>query len=111
MSESAAGRISHRDKDGNLLELLEWGRLYEDYDYRRIAETNLEGDVLVRTMWEGLDAGIHGGGCMFHTGLRQNGQWQCVWEGQYPCTVAEAEAAHESVVASVRESPTSPNQE
>ncbi|MFH9731829.1 hypothetical protein [Streptomyces sp. NPDC017260] len=101
MPEPAASRISHRDKQGQPLELMEWARLYEDIDYRLVAEAEVD-DVLVRTMWEGIDAGVVGAGDMFHTGVRRAGCWETVWEGHYPCTVIEAEAAHELVVAAER---------
>ena len=104
MSEPAQGRISHRDKEGQPLELLEWARLYEDFEYRLVAETQLD-DVLVRTLWEGIDAGVVGAGDMFHTGYQtgEAGKWQDAWAGHHPCTVIEAEAAHELVVAKLRE--------
>lgn len=102
MSEPAESRISHRDKKGQPLELLEWARLYEDFDYRLVAETQV-GDQLVRTMWEGIDAGVVGAGDMFHTGVRRDDKWRTAWSEQHPCTVIEAEAAHELVVAKIRE--------
>jgi hypothetical protein len=99
MHEPSTDGIRHRDKEGRPLELLEWARLYEDFEYRNVADTQL-GDVLVRTMWEGLDDGVRVA-CMFHTGVRRNGAWQMVWEGFWPCTAIEAEAAHELVVADI----------
>ncbi|AZM47840.1 hypothetical protein DMB38_20445 [Streptomyces sp. WAC 06738] len=104
MTEPPAGRISHRDKEGRPLELLEWAQLYEDFDYRLVAETRV-GDQLVRTMWEGIDAGVVGAGDLFHTGYQSNetGNWRDAWAGHHPCTLIEAEAAHELVVAKVRE--------
>ncbi|MFC4498484.1 MULTISPECIES: hypothetical protein [Streptomyces] len=102
--EQATGRISHRDKEGQPLELLEWAALYEDHAYRLVAETEFD-DVLVRTMWEGIDAGVVGAGDMFHTGVRRAGRWSDAWAGHHPCTLIEAEAAHELVVAKVREQP------
>lgn len=102
MDEPDTGRISHRDKGGRPLELLAWAALYEDLDYRLVAETEV-GDALVRTMWEGIDAGVVGAGDMFHTGVRRAGRWSDAWAGHHPCTVIEAEAAHELVVAKVRE--------
>lgn len=101
MREPTADRISHRDKEGRPLPLLEWARLFEDFEYRLVAETGV-GDVLVRTMWEGIDAGVVGAGDMFHTGVRQADRWSDAWAGHHPCTVVEAEAAHELVVAKIR---------
>lgn len=95
----------YRDKEGRALELMEWARLYEDDDYRLVADTQLDGGVIVRTMWEGLDAKVVGAGDMFHTGVCQNDCWETVWAGNHPCTVAEAKAAHELFVAKVRELP------
>lgn len=104
MPEPPTNRISHRDKDGQPLELLEWAKLYNDFQYRLVADTQLD-DVLVRTMWEGLDAGGLGAGNMFHTGVRRGNHWEDVWAGEYPCTLIEAQAAHELVTAKIRNTP------
>lgn len=102
MSEPAEDRISYRDKEGQPLELMEWAQLFEDDKYRLVAETEV-GSTLVCTMWEGIDAGVVGGGAMFHTGVRRNGHWRTAWAGHHPCTLIEAEAAHELVATKLRE--------
>ncbi|MEW1922215.1 hypothetical protein [Streptomyces sp. NPDC088360] len=99
MNEPDAGRVTHRDKDGRPLELLEWARLHEDLAYRLVAETQV-GDALVRTQWEGIDDGVQVA-CMWHTGVRRDGRWTTIWEGYWPCTLDEAVAEHEQVAADV----------
>ncbi|MFV0135539.1 hypothetical protein ACLGIH_20345 [Streptomyces sp. HMX87] len=102
MSEPAEARVARRDKDGRPLDLMEWARLYEDDDYRLVAETQVD-DVLVRTLWEGHDVQVTCAGDMFHTGVRRGDRWTDEWVGHHPCTLIEAEAAHEIVVAKIRE--------
>ncbi|MFE5853178.1 hypothetical protein ACFQ61_08150 [Streptomyces sp. NPDC056500] len=102
MDDLAAGECFYRDREGQPLDLMEWARLYENHDYRCVSETEHQG-VLVRTSWEGLDAGVIGAGSMFHTGVRRDGRWTPVWAAPYPCTLIEAEAAHELIAAQVRQ--------
>ncbi|MFF1693083.1 hypothetical protein ACFVXC_05575 [Streptomyces sp. NPDC058257] len=103
MEQPADSPVRRWSKEGRPLGLMEWARLYEDDEYRTVAETEVDG-VLVRTMWEGHDVEVMWAGCMFHTGVRRDGRWQDAWEGHHPCTVIEAEAAHELVVAKLRQS-------
>ncbi|MGW1261236.1 hypothetical protein ACWD7Y_04645 [Streptomyces drozdowiczii] len=101
MSEPAAGRISHRDKDGNPLELLEWARLHEDMSYRLVAEDEVAGQR-VRTVWEGIDDGVQVA-CMWANGVSSDGEtYRTVWEGFWPCTQDEALAAHQETLATLR---------
>ncbi|NIY68080.1 hypothetical protein [Streptomyces malaysiensis] len=102
MDYPASGRVARRDKEGRPLGLLEWAQLFEDYNYRLVAETEVD-DVLVRTLWEGHDVQVMGAGDMFHTGVRSGERWQDAWTGHHPCTVIEAEAAHELIVAKLRQ--------
>ena len=43
------------DRQGNVLELMEWAKLFEDNEYCRIAETILPDGKRVSTVWLGLD--------------------------------------------------------
>lgn len=103
MHEQTTDRICHRDKEGRPLAVMEWAVLFADIEYRLVAETEVD-DLLVRTMWEGIDSGVVGAGSMFHTGVCRNNRWRDEWAGHHPCTVIEAEAAHELVVAQLRAS-------
>lgn len=94
------GTIRHRDKAGNALTLMEWTKLYEDSDYRTVAETSYL-DALVRTMWEGIDDGVDVA-CQFHAGIKWAGTWTTVWEGYWPCTEDEARQKHREIVAMLR---------
>jgi hypothetical protein len=93
--------VHHRDREGKKLTLMEWSRLFEDREYRVVAETK-HGDALVRTLWEGLDDGVEVA-CQYHTGIHWGGEWTTVWEGYWPCTDAQAKAKHQQVVALLRE--------
>jgi len=48
------GRPHYFDKEGNPLTLLEWGKLFEDLEYKRVGRTYI-GKWLVSTVWLGLD--------------------------------------------------------
>ncbi|MEU9050112.1 hypothetical protein AB0D37_06865 [Streptomyces sp. NPDC048384] len=101
-SAPATDPVTYRDKEGQLLTLGEWTRLYGNRDYRQHKDTQLPG-TLVRTMWEGIDDGVNVA-CMWHTGvIDEAGRANTVWEGYWPCTQDEAEAAHEIAVAKVCE--------
>lgn len=43
------------DRDGKRLTLLQWAKLLENFDYRRVAKETLEDGTLVSTVWIGLD--------------------------------------------------------
>ncbi|MET8342502.1 hypothetical protein [Streptomyces microflavus] len=97
MDEQDAGQVIHRDKEGRPLDLMAWGRLHEDMEYRVVAEDEVAG-ALVRTVWEGIDDGVQVA-CMWANGISFDGKtFRTVWEGYWPCTQAEAEAAHRETV-------------
>ena len=83
---------SYRDKEGVLLNVLEWGRLRKSTSYCTVAETLVDGQ-LVRTFWEGIDGEV-GAGCMWTTGVGTGDSLTTVWEGRWPVTDGEATAAH-----------------
>ena len=43
------------DKDGTQLELMEWAKKFEDFDYKRVARTTLDDNTWVSTVWLGND--------------------------------------------------------
>ncbi|MEV6309949.1 hypothetical protein AB0M10_15290 [Streptomyces sp. NPDC051840] len=100
-------QVHHRDKGGRPLALLEWADLFQNLDYRRVAETQV-GGTLVRTVWEGIDDGVQVG-CMWATGVGNAEALTTTWEGYWPCTQEEAKAAHEKVVATLRERQATPS--
>ena len=53
--------IDHYDIDGNLITQHEWGELFSDKTYARIALTDLGDDVHVSTVWLGIDHGFGAG--------------------------------------------------
>ncbi|WP_369042276.1 hypothetical protein [Streptomyces sp. Midd1] len=93
--------VNQRDREGNPLTLAQWSEHFADPDYRLVGETQ-HGDILVRTLWEGLDDGVQVA-CQYHTGINLAGAWTTVWNGYWPCTEAQAKASHEAAVAVVRE--------
>jgi len=48
------GKPRYYDKDGHPLDLLTWGRLFEDRDYKRVSH-DLLGPYEISTVWMGLD--------------------------------------------------------
>lgn len=80
---------------------MEWARLHEDLDYPLIAET-AHGDLLVRTVWSGMDDGV-GVAPMYLTGLRDaGGSWSDAQELFWPCTADDAKTMHDDVVETLR---------
>lgn len=46
--------VSYYDRDGNPIDVLIWGKLFEDMDYKIIALTEI-GPYEISTVWVGLD--------------------------------------------------------
>lgn len=46
--------IEWYDRNGKPIDMERWTKLFEDFEYRRIAETHIR-DVWVSTVWLGLD--------------------------------------------------------
>lgn len=94
--------IRYWSKNGQPLQLMEWSLLYMDHSYRLVAETTYGGQS-VRTVWEGIDDGVRVA-AMYATGVgSESGGWKNVWEGYYPCTLADAQKMHGQFVAVLRE--------
>jgi hypothetical protein len=64
--------MTRRDRQGQPIDLTTWAGLWEDLDYRVIAEDRIDG-ILVRTVWEGIDDPF-GVGAMFATGISHDGK-------------------------------------
>jgi hypothetical protein len=48
------------DRRGEPIDADEWARLFEDCDYQRLATTRLGVDILVSTVWLGIDHSFGG---------------------------------------------------
>lgn len=59
-----AGMVK-RDRHGDEIDLLSWSDLFDNMTYRVVAEDRV-GDLVVRTVWEGIDEVP---GAMFATGV------------------------------------------
>ena len=46
--------MTYRDRQGREIALLEWAHLRKNMSYRVVAEDQV-GDVMVRTVWEGIE--------------------------------------------------------
>lgn len=83
----------HRDRQGNVVTVRKWADLWDDMDYRVVAEDDPHG-VLVRTVWDGIDGIV---GAMYATGIsRDNGQTWANWR-EDARTEAEALVQHREV--------------
>ena len=101
--ELAPGQTAHVGRDGERLELMEWSRRFTDEDYSVVAHTELLAhDTIVRTEWVGVADTVEVS-VMYETRVCKAGRWTREWHSHWPCTEAEAKAAHELVVAKVRE--------
>jgi hypothetical protein len=58
---SEEGLMDYYDKQGKPMELLEWGKLFEDFSYKRVAEDTLPDGKWVSTVWLGLNHQYGGG--------------------------------------------------
>ena len=95
------------DREGNPLGLFEWAALYEDHSYRIIAQNRIE-DILVSTIWLGLDHSWGWGGppLIFETMILGLGAGEDLDIDEYQwrwSTEVQALAGHDQAVAKVRE--------
>jgi len=87
------------DRQGNPMELLEWGRKLEDHEYKRVRKTTLPDGKWVSTVWLGLDHNLllRGPRAIFETMVFESeGGADCDME-RYS-TEEEAIAGHEAMV-------------
>jgi hypothetical protein len=92
----------YRDRDGEPVGLERWAALWDDFGYRRVAETQVEGtNVVVRTVWEGIVSPVTP---MFATGVSMDGgkSWQTPADGEDAQTKDEALEQHERVLQRVK---------
>ncbi|MFD7924025.1 hypothetical protein ACFV3R_33075 [Streptomyces sp. NPDC059740] len=85
--------MTHRDRQGQEIDLIRWAELWNDMAYRVVAEDQVDG-ILVRTVWEGADDVV---GAMFATGVSHDG---ANWRNAQTEARTEAEAyeQHRKVV-------------
>ena len=94
------GDMTHRDRQGQQIELTKWADLWSDMAYRVVAEDQVDG-VRIRTVWEGVDEVP---GAMFATGTSRDGGERWRNEREDARTEAEALDQHREVVEDVRSS-------
>lgn len=86
------------NRKGQPIELDEWTRLFEDQDYKVVAQHWVRG-WMVSTVWLGLDHSLAGGGApvIFETMVFPPGDEAAgasVWSGDYTERYATEDAAH-----------------
>lgn len=104
MDEAIEGP-GYYDREGNPLSLNEWGEKMQDDEYRTVAKTELGNDVLVSTVWLGLDHNFWPGGAplIFETMIfdhHGNPQYQ----DRYT-TEVQAVAGHDQAVQAAKGTP------
>jgi hypothetical protein len=93
--------MGHYDREGRPISFEEWGRLFEDREYQRVARWERNG-ILVSTVWLGIDHAFGAGPpVIFETMVfGPHGMSDELDQVRY-CTEAEARAGHDVVVARV----------
>lgn len=92
--------MSYFDREGKPLTTKEWGKLFEDKDYQRIALTTV-GDKTVSTVWLGLNHACDGSGLqIFETMVFAKDSWLDEECWRY-ATEAEAIVGHHRMVMAV----------
>jgi hypothetical protein len=100
--ELAPGETAFVGRDGQPLEMLEWANRALNEEYRIVGRTEHQ-DVVVLTEWLGIADTVKVS-VMYQTHIQEAGKrQQRAWHSHWPSTEDEAEAAHELVVAKVRE--------
>lgn len=91
--------MKYYDRKGQPIELMEWGGLLKDINYKRVGETDLPDGRRVSTVWLGLDHGFGGGEpLIFETMVFGRDSWSDLACERY-ATLAEAVAGHARIVA------------
>jgi hypothetical protein len=94
-------------RDGRQLTLDEWSVLFDDDEYKQVAETTID-NLWVSTVWLGLDHNIwgHGPPLIFETMVFDRGDGTSPWDmdqARYS-TEEAARRGHEQMVEQVRRS-------
>ena len=85
-------------KDGSSIEMLEWGKLFSDWDYKRIAKTTING-AEVSTVWLGMNHSFgEGPPLIFETMIFGDNPLGDEYCDRY-ATEAEAQKGHDDIVA------------
>jgi hypothetical protein len=98
--------LHHYDKDGTPLELFEWADKFEDFPYRKVANTDCGDGIHVSTVWLGLDHNFSGVGppLIFETMVfAKRPEYAAInnYQERYS-TLDEAKAGHDRIVSGVR---------
>ncbi len=88
--------VGYRDREGKPIGALEWARLWEDFEYRRIDETPLPQGGRVVTVWSGMISPVVEG--LFFTAVFSANR-RTVVEEIPTQTEADARAMHAATVA------------
>lgn len=86
------------DRDGKPLEMLEWARLFENLEYKRVARDELTNGCLVSTVWLGLNHGYGGPPLIFETMVFRPDDGVDGGDMERYSTEAEARAGHDAMV-------------
>ncbi len=102
--EFIKSRVQYYDRQGQPMNLLDWGRRFEDMEYKIVKQTTI-GEFFISTVWFGLNYSFGDGPPMiFETMIFQHGQeTENELDGfqERYATEAEAEAGHAGAVAAV----------
>lgn len=91
------------DKTGRPIDVMEWAKLSEDIDYKRIVKETV-GEYEISTIWLGVDHGSGGGPPMiFETAVFADTDEETITL-RY-ATLEEAQAGHAEQVAKARKTP------
>lgn len=102
--EFIKSRVQYYDRQGQPMNLLDWGRRFEDMEYKIVKQTTI-GEFFISTVWLGLNHSFGDGPPMiFETMIFQHGEeTENELDGfqERYATEAEAAAGHEGAVAAV----------
>ncbi len=92
--------VGYYDKTGKPMDIREWGRALEDYDYRRVAATTLSDGTWISTVWLGLDHsfGDQGPPLIFETMVFESEESLGDLECERYSTLEQAVAGHNAMV-------------
>lgn len=91
--------MNYYDKDGTIISTEVWAAKFEDFPYRRVAETTLSDGTWVSTVWLGVDHQFgEGPPLIFETMVFQSRETTQSLDMVRYCTLDEAEGGHLKMV-------------
>ncbi len=94
--------VGHWDKYGKLIPLMEWARLLEDLNYRRVGLDTVKYGFRVSTVWLGLDHGFGGRILIFETMVFPPHDMTSIYCKRYS-TLKEASRCHAKIVVLLKD--------